>query len=106
MVATIGEPPKNRTTFWYTHLINQLTTMNVVADEDLRPKLRLTAFNEIAGLLLEHGVFVRDRNELFVTEALRVRNVCKVGITFLAEFTDNQRLIKLRKNGMRGQTQI
>ena len=69
--------------------------MDVVRLKDLSPKIRLTPLDKVPRLLLEHRVLVGDRNKLVVTEALCVRNVGEVWIPLLAEFTDNQRLVKV-----------
>ena len=50
--------------------------MYIVTNKDLGPKLRLTAFNEVTGLLLKHGVVVGDNNKLVIAESLGVGNVC------------------------------
>lgn len=78
-----------------TYLVDQCSTVNVVGDEDLTPKIGLTALYEIACLLLEHSIVICDRNKLLITEAFRICNVCQVGIASLAEFTDYQRFVKL-----------
>ena len=80
-----------------THLVDELTAMNVIGDEDLHPKLGLAALDEVTSLLLEHRVLVGDHNEFFVAEALRVCNVRKVGVTRLAELADHERLIQLNQ---------
>jgi hypothetical protein len=69
--------------------------MDVFWLKDLTPKIRLTPLDEVPRLLLEHRVLVGDRNKLVVTEALCVRNVGEVWIPLLAEFTDDQRLVKV-----------
>lgn len=69
--------------------------MNVVWLKDLSPKIRFTPLDEVPRLLLEHRVLIGDRNKLVVTEALCVRNIGEVWIPLLAEFTDDQRLVKV-----------
>ena len=69
--------------------------MNVVGYEDLCPKLRLTAFNEIASLLLEHRILVGNSDELIITEPFRICDIRKVRIPGLAELADNKRLVQL-----------
>ena len=69
--------------------------MNVVRVEDLRPKLELTTLDKVPRLLLEHGILVRDVNELVIAEALRVRDVGEVGVAGLAELANHERLIQL-----------
>jgi hypothetical protein len=71
--------------------------MNVVRDKNLCPQLWNTTLNQIACLLFEHGVLVRDRNQLLVAETLGIGNVCEVGVTSLAEFTNNKWFIQLPK---------
>ena len=46
------------------YLIYELT-----ANEDLGPQLRLTTFNEIVSLLLEHRVVMGDGNKFIVIES-------------------------------------
>lgn len=67
--------------------------MDVIRDKDLCPQLRNTTFDQIARLLFEHRVLVRDGNQLLIAEALGICNVRKVGVTSLAEFTDEKRFI-------------
>ena len=55
-----------------THLVDELTVMNVIGDEDLHPKLGLAALDKVTSLLLEHRVLVRHGDELIVAEALGV----------------------------------
>ena len=78
-----------------SHLIDQSAAMGVVWLKDLTPKIRLTPLDKVPRLLLEHRVLVGDRNKLVVTEALCVRNVGEVRIPLLAEFTDDQRFVKI-----------
>ena len=76
-------------------LVDELTTVHVVGTEDLGPQIRLTTADEVARLLLEHRILVRDMDELVITEALRVCDVGQVGIAGLAEFADNERFVQL-----------
>jgi hypothetical protein len=69
--------------------------MDVFRLKDLTPKIRLTPLDEVPRLLFEHRVLIGNRNKLVVTEALCVRNVGEVWIPLLAEFTDDQRLVKV-----------
>lgn len=78
-----------------TNLVDELTTVDVIASENLRPKLWLATFDEVPSLLLEHRVLVRDSDELLITETLCVRDVRQVRVALLAEFTNNQRLVEL-----------
>ena len=82
-----------------THLVDELTAMDVVRDENLRPKLRLAALDEVTSLLLEHRVLVRDVDELIVAEALSVRNVREVRVASLAELANNEWLVQLHREG-------
>lgn len=41
-------------------LINELLAMHVIRDENLCPKVQLSSFNEVASLLLVHGIVVRN----------------------------------------------
>lgn len=78
-----------------TNLVDQLATVDIVRHENLSPKLWLATLDEVARLLLEHRVLVRDRDELVVAEALGVCNVREVRVAGLAEFTDDKRLVQL-----------
>ena len=69
--------------------------MNIVWLKDLSPKIGFTSLDEIPRLLLEHRVFIGNRNKLLVAEALCVRDVGEVWIPLLAEFTDDRGLIKV-----------
>jgi hypothetical protein len=42
------------------NLINKTTTMNVICDENLRPKIGLATLDQVTCLLLEHGVVICD----------------------------------------------
>ena len=72
--------------------------MHVVMDKDLCPKLRLTTLHEIASLLFEHRVFIRNGNELIVTEAFCVGDVRQIGISGLTEFTNDEGFIQLHQS--------
>jgi len=63
--------------------------------KDLTPKIGFTPLDEVPRLLFEHRVLICDRDKLVVTESLCVRNVGEVWVPLLAEFTDNQRLVKV-----------
>jgi len=43
-----------------TDLINELPTVHAVRDKNLRPQLRNTTLDQVACLLFEHRVLVRD----------------------------------------------
>ena len=87
------------------YLIYELTAVNVVANEDLGPQLRLATFDEIAGLLLEHRVVVGDSNKLIVAESFGVRDVRQVRVPCFAELSDDEGLIQL-KQGQESQHQV
>lgn len=72
--------------------------MDVIRCKNLGPKLRLATLHEIACLLLEHGVLIGDRDELFVTESFRIRDVREVWIPGLTEFANYEWFIELRDN--------
>lgn len=91
----VSQRPANMSTASSSHLVDQGTTVDVVRLKDLSPKIRLTPLDEVPRLLLEHRVLIGDRNKLVITEALCVRNVGEVWIPLLAEFTDDQRLVKV-----------
>ena len=64
------------------YLIDQSTTMDISCLKDLTPKVCLTPLNEVPCLLLEHRIFVGDRNELVVTKALRDAMCARYGSLF------------------------
>jgi hypothetical protein len=74
---------------YQTHLVNELATMYVLVNKDLCPKLWLTTFHKVTGLLFEHGVIIGDCNEFIVAEALGISNVRQVRVTFLAELPND-----------------
>jgi hypothetical protein len=74
-------------------LINQGATMHVVLVQNKVPNFRIGAFEEVACLGFEHGVLVRDIDELKVVVALAVCNEGQVGVALLAVFTDNECVI-------------
>lgn len=76
-------------------MIDQSATVDITWLKDLGPKIGLTPLDEIPRLLLEHGVLVGDRNEFFVAETFRICDIGKVWIPLLAEFTNDQRLVKV-----------
>ena len=78
-----------------SHLVYKSSAVDVVRLKNLAPKVRLTPLDEVSCLLLEHRVLVGDRNEFVVTETLRVRDVGKVWVPLLAEFTNHQRFVKV-----------
>jgi len=91
----VSRPEVQRVDAYESHLIDQSTTMDIVWLENLSPKIRLAPLDEIPRLLLEHGVLIGDRDEFVVTEALCVRDVGKVWIPLLAEFTNYQWFVKV-----------
>ena len=80
------------------YLVDELTAVDVVSLEHLCPELKLAPLDEVPSLLLEHRVVIGDADELLVAEALGVRDVRKVRVARLAEFTDNERLVELGDN--------
>jgi hypothetical protein len=69
--------------------------VHVIRLQNLSPEFRLTPFNEIPSLLLEHRILVGNGNELVVTEALCIRNVRQIRITSFTELPNNERFVKL-----------
>ena len=45
--------------------------------------------------MLVHRIVVRDLDQLIITEALRVRNVCEIRVTFFAVLADRERVIQI-----------
>jgi len=83
-----------------TDLVNKSTTMDIVMNENLGPKVRLTALDEIPGLLLEHGVVVGNRDKFIIAKTFGISDVSKVWIACLAELSNNQWLVHLyEQNG-------
>lgn len=80
------------------YLVDKLTTMNILGNKDLCPKLWLSTFNQVTSLLLEHGVVVGNDNKLIVAEPFRIRNVGQVRVSRLAELSNYQRFIQLTYN--------
>ena len=81
------------------NLVDELTAVSVVGTKDLSPEVELTTAHEVASLLLEHRVLVRDVDELIVAEALSVRNVREVRVASLAELANNEWLVQLHREG-------
>ena len=81
------------------NLVDELTAVSVVGTKDLSPEVELTTADEVASLLLEHRVLVRDVDELIVAEALSVRNVREVRVASLAELANNEWLVQLHREG-------
>jgi len=71
------------------YLIDELAAMEVVGNKNLGPQLWLATFDKITRLLLEHRVVVGDSNELVVTETFGIRNIRQIGVSGLAELSDN-----------------
>ena len=69
--------------------------MDIVRNENLRPKVELTTFHKVTSLLLEHSIIVRDRDQLLVAEALSVCDISKVRIALLAVLANHERLVNL-----------
>jgi hypothetical protein len=49
--------------------------MDIVMNKNLSPKLRITARNEISGLLLEHGVVIGNRDKFVIAKDFRVNEI-------------------------------
>ena len=81
------------------NLVDELTAVSVVGTKDLSPEVELTTADEVASLLLEHRILVRDVDELIVAEALSVRNVREVRVASLAELANNEWLVQLHREG-------
>jgi hypothetical protein len=73
-------------------------------DEHLCPEIRLAAFNQVTGLLFEHGVVICDGNKLVITESFGVGNVRQVRILCLAELPNYQWLVELEKTSALGES--
>ena len=72
-----------------------MTTVDIVRYENLSPKVRSAALDQITSLLLVHRIVVRDRDELIVTQSFGISDVCKVRVTLLAVFANNQWFVEL-----------
>jgi hypothetical protein len=66
-----------------------LTTVDISRYENLSPKVRSAALDQVAGLLLVHRVVVGDRDELVVAQSFGIGDVGKVRIALLAVFANN-----------------
>jgi hypothetical protein len=78
-----------------THLVDELTAMNIVRNKNLSPKFRSATLDQIPSLLLKHRVVIRNRDEFVVAESLSIRNVCQVWVSCFTESPDNQGLVQL-----------
>ena len=83
------------------YLVDKLTTMNILRNKDLCPKLWLSSFNQVTSLLLEHGVVVGNDDKLVVAEPFSIRNVGQVRVSRLTELSNYQRFIQLNYNQQR-----
>jgi hypothetical protein len=52
-------------------------------------------FVEIKCLLFEHRVVICDTNELIITEAFGICNICQAEVSGLTECSDNQQLVRV-----------
>ena len=77
-------------------MVNKRTSVQVFGRENLGPQFELTAFDEVASLLLEHRVVVRDSDKLVIAEAFSIGDVRKVRIAGLAELSDDEGFVELR----------
>lgn len=80
-----------------SYLIDQSATVEIVIREHLRPEVEFAAFDEVTSLLFEHGILIRDSNQLFVAETFCIGNVCEIWVASLAESTNNKRIVELQK---------
>lgn len=78
-------------------LVDKLSSVDVIGNEHLGPKIRQTSLDEVSGLVLEHRVGVGDSDELVITETLGKGDEGKVWVPLLAVLSDNKRLVKLSK---------
>ena len=78
-----------------SHLVDQGTAVGVFWLKDLTPKVGLTPLDQVPRLLLEHRVLVGDCNKFVVAETFCICDVREVWVPLLAEFTDDQRLVKI-----------
>jgi hypothetical protein len=69
--------------------------MKVVRLEHFGPKLLATTLDEISGLVFEHGIVIRDGDELVIAESFGESNVSQVGIPLLAVFANDERVVNL-----------
>ena len=82
-------------------LIDELTSVDVVRDEDLSPKFGKTTLDEVSRLVLEHRVGVGDGDELVVAESFGEGDEREVGISLLAVLSDDERLVQLEEGRRR-----
>lgn len=76
-------------------LVDELSSVDVVRDEHLRPEVGQTTLDEVPSLVLEHRVGVGDGDELLVAESLGERDEGEVGVSLLAVLPDNEGLVEL-----------
>jgi len=69
--------------------------VDIVWYENLSPKVRSAALDQITSQLLVHRIVVRDRDELIVTQSFGISDVCEVRVTLLAVFANDQWLVEL-----------
>jgi hypothetical protein len=79
------------------YLINKLSTVGVALLQNVLPQSGISSVDKITCLVLEHGVFIGDVNELIVALSLLVTNVCEIRISLFAVFTDETRIIILKR---------
>jgi hypothetical protein len=97
----MGQTPR----LWYSittvghYLINQLSTIAVALLQNVLPQSGISSMDKIACLMLEHGVFIGNVNELIVTLSLLVTDVCEIRISLFAVFTNETRIIVLINGG-------
>jgi hypothetical protein len=62
--------------FMVKNLVYELASMVNFRRENLRPEFGHAPFYKITRLLLEHGIGIRDGDELVVTKSFRISDVC------------------------------
>jgi hypothetical protein len=56
-------------------MTHECATMDILVNENLSPKVGLTALDEISGLLLEHGVVTGNRDKSVVAKTFGINNI-------------------------------
>jgi hypothetical protein len=77
------------------YLINELATVSVALLQNVLPQSGISSMNQVASLVLEHGVFVCDVDQLIVTLSLLVTNEGEVRISLLAVLANEARIVVL-----------
>jgi len=82
-------------------LVNKLAAVLVLGVEDVGPEVAVATLDEVACLLLEHGVFVGHGNQLNVALATLVGNESEVRVALLAVLANGETVIVLEGGGER-----